>query len=313
MNFKLFFLIIFSFNTAYSNIDSLFLNKIKHFSLNDIESLVDEIKNVKNERDQYVYISLWISDKLSYNSSAVGKKLKYTLETGDAVCRQYAMLTKLICKKVGIKCYDVPGVVKLSGESVIVEEHLWNIVEINGVSFVSDITWCDKGSYFDSTYMLLNPFVASLTHRSFKKKYNINSVSEDFFIYGPFFYSNFIKIINTSISYNLDNNFYLSFKDNRLKLNMYCGNIVKYISLGFSDLETKHEGYEAERIDYNLDANILDINFQLKSYMVDKEFLILSIKSDRNKERYKTPWFQFNGKNSFSLTVVNNLVESEVY
>jgi len=77
-----------------------------------------------------------------YTSAAAFVEPQGSLTNG-VVCEGYAKALKVICDNLGIPCVCVAG---LSDKSRFGSGHMWNLVQIGGIWYLTDPTWDDSGS-----------------------------------------------------------------------------------------------------------------------------------------------------------------------
>lgn len=116
-------------------------NKVQEIDkkLEEINKSID-IKETDSDREKYEKIVIYIIKKLHYpknpeNLSGYyeGGNLYSALEgDGEAICGNYSSLVQALCVRNNIETY-----------TVISNDHVWNIVNIDGVYYYSDITNMD--------------------------------------------------------------------------------------------------------------------------------------------------------------------------
>ena len=116
-------------------------NKVQEIDkkLEEINKSID-IKETDSDREKYEKIVMYVIKKLHYpenpeNLSGYyeGGNLYCALEgDGEAICGNYSSLVQALCVRNNIETY-----------TVISNDHVWNIVNIDGVYYYSDITNMD--------------------------------------------------------------------------------------------------------------------------------------------------------------------------
>lgn len=122
------------------------------------------LKDLPQTDDEYI-AELAIHDRLAaactYHTAAAQSNSEdayphaYTaygaLVEGRAVCEGYSRAMQLLLHRVGIPCTLVTGQAKETGE-----EHMWNLVTVNGRNYHLDVTWDDSEDILTHTFMNLS-------------------------------------------------------------------------------------------------------------------------------------------------------------
>lgn len=180
-------------STDYTRADELALS-VK--SNGDINRLTTDLTGaLPNQTLKARAIFRWITDNISYDykffnkyyiggkdpknfscqGDSVGCAIKKTAWENDiinntlsdkkGVCQGYAMLFKKMCNIAGIEAEFVPGYVRTNPYEIGTPgnlSHAWNLVRLNGISYLLDATWAAGGCPNDENGMLT----------SFQKHYN---------------------------------------------------------------------------------------------------------------------------------------------
>ena len=82
-----------------------------------------------------------ITEMTTYNAKAPSYKSEADgpLVYGEALCEGYAKAFMYLCQSVGIQCFCVAG---YAGE-----DHMWNMLQLDGEWYHMDTTWDDSGTY----------------------------------------------------------------------------------------------------------------------------------------------------------------------
>lgn len=113
----------------------------------------DMIEDLEGESDYEK--SLLLHDRLAYlveydfsenNQNAYG-----ALVENECVCAGYARSYQYLLNQVGIPAWTVTGV-SVNPDSGKSEGHAWNMVQIDGQWYYSDVTWDDQGDDADEIY-----------------------------------------------------------------------------------------------------------------------------------------------------------------
>lgn len=83
---------------------------------------------------------VWIHDKLICQTTYVRgiKTIEETLNTRQADCMGYSRTMAALLDTVGIPCRTITGIANN-------EAHMWNVVTLDGESYLLDVTWDDLG------------------------------------------------------------------------------------------------------------------------------------------------------------------------
>ncbi|MGN1114636.1 MAG: fibronectin type III domain-containing protein [Oscillospiraceae bacterium] len=111
---------------------------------NIINSIAAKTKNM-SQYDKVKYFHDYIINKCSYTASGNNIFSAYgCLVEGQAVCQGYSNAFNLLCTKAGIACINITGnAVNPNGET---ENHMWNMVKVNGRWYHIDVTWDDQSA-----------------------------------------------------------------------------------------------------------------------------------------------------------------------
>ena len=130
---------------------------------NQIETILKAMPIGLGQFDREEYLFNYLVSHCSYNYAAADDQTQWeaftsygALADGSAVCEGYSRAMQLLCEYAGIPCSLVRG----SGAGV---GHMWNALEIDGLWYHLDVTWCDN------TFPIYNYFnvptsVIDLTH-----------------------------------------------------------------------------------------------------------------------------------------------------
>lgn len=138
-------------------------------SFDTVELLAAQIdSSFDNDLDKVYAVYWWITHHIEYSYRALPKydlisrkairedrdnyktiKSKeianFTISNNYAVCEGYSVLFESLCDELGIECRKVTGFGKVSpediGKRIDDTNHAWNIVTIDGESFLVDSTW----------------------------------------------------------------------------------------------------------------------------------------------------------------------------
>ncbi len=151
----------------------------KHYSSKQIERFVDKTprdvennipklvsfltKPFDNDYDKAKAISFWIASRISYdeylynNGSATrlrdtyfGQKPKELLKSRVGICGDFAELFKEMCRRAGIRAYNIRGYAYPSGRRLTLSQkrsqgHVWNYFIFNNKKVYVDTTFMANG------------------------------------------------------------------------------------------------------------------------------------------------------------------------
>ncbi len=121
----------------------------------ELDKKLDELTKGLDGKSQYEK-SLILHDRLAATTSYVSNDLDQTaygaLVKGVAVCAGYTKAYQLLLQKVGITSWYVSGDSKEPDENGSTS-HAWNLVNIDGEWYYTDVTWDDKDTLY---YYYLN-------------------------------------------------------------------------------------------------------------------------------------------------------------
>ncbi len=124
----------------------------------------------KDEASKVLAMSYWISRNIKYQYSGLGSRTieiktpEKVLKTKKALSIEYARLFIAMCDAVNIKAEQVDGYVKefdfLPGDTLFKAEHTWNIVRIDSIWHIVDLTYA--GSTFDTEVSKSSKFMYTI-------------------------------------------------------------------------------------------------------------------------------------------------------
>jgi hypothetical protein len=129
--------------------------EVRNSMVEDVQSVVDSVVESVQGLDDFETVKVfhdYIITHCDYDTSAENSLNAYgALVEGKAVCEGYSRAFKYLCDTVGIPCELVLGTAE--------GEHMWNLVQLNGQWYNSDITWDDPenkgGDYIAYNYFNL--------------------------------------------------------------------------------------------------------------------------------------------------------------
>ena len=228
---RFFFLLFFfalgiSYSQDYTKVDSIVSKYPKRFGsaaklakliTNDFDKDSDKVRavfywianNVKydpkyNDKFGFVYGDKadFLEKEKKYNAKLAGR----VLSKGAAVCEGYSVLFTAVCSDLGITSRVVSGAAKTMASDIgkrFYSDHSWNIVEINGKSFLIDVTW-GAGSYdtsfkkeLDNSFYLADPktFINRHYPENYKDALLKEKISKEQFSRAPLLYESDFTLI----------------------------------------------------------------------------------------------------------------------
>lgn len=105
------------------------------------QKVIDKALAQDNLFDRVLVIHNAITEMTTYNAKAPSYKSEADgpLVYGEALCEGYAKAFMYLCQSVGIQCFCVAG---YAGE-----DHMWNMLQLDGEWYHMDATWDDSGTY----------------------------------------------------------------------------------------------------------------------------------------------------------------------
>lgn len=101
--------------------------------------------NGKSDYEKSLILHDRVCDAVVYTGSSYDQNVIGSLVMGKAVCAGYARGYQLLLQSVGIPAYVVTGHSK--GQA-----HAWNLVELDGEQYYTDVTWDDQNDLGDYIY-----------------------------------------------------------------------------------------------------------------------------------------------------------------
>lgn len=131
---------IFSVNVSYSR-NAAEAEKLKPQFEAAAQKIIDKALAQDNLFDRVLVIHDAITEMTTYNAKAPSYKSEADgpLLYGEALCEGYAKAFMYLCQAVGIQCFCVAG---YAGE-----DHMWNMLQLDGEWYNMDVTWDDADTY----------------------------------------------------------------------------------------------------------------------------------------------------------------------
>ena len=105
------------------------------------QKIIDKALQKDDLFERVLVIHDSITEMTTYNAYAPSYKSEADgpLVYGEALCEGYAKAFMYLCQSVGIECFCVAG---YAGE-----DHMWNMLKLDGEWYHMDVTWDDVGTY----------------------------------------------------------------------------------------------------------------------------------------------------------------------
>ena len=120
---------------------------------NNADALIEEAMALDTVEQRLKHFFSYIKDNVGYDSSHQDDSNTWQMiwvfdedEDTNVVCEGYAKAFKYLCDSIGVECYLVTGTARLknnAGSGVSTSLHMWNVVVLDGNSYLVDITNCD--------------------------------------------------------------------------------------------------------------------------------------------------------------------------
>jgi transglutaminase/protease-like cytokinesis protein 3 len=135
-------------------------------------------KNCNSEQEKVDKISGWICQNIKYDIKSYQKlsekyeKSKEILRSRKALCGGYSRLFVEMCQAAGIDVYYVTGYSRGSSfhenEPQFFEDHAWNVVKIDGIYRLLDVTWMAGSVGYKKE--LIRKIYCSIVNKPFVRK-----------------------------------------------------------------------------------------------------------------------------------------------
>ena len=265
-------------------LDSLIapIGQCKNKSLREISDLLK--LRQKNDLLQYSVIAKWVVNNFNYSLNAKGKNINYALKSRNAVCMQYAIIIDSLSTNCGLETEYITGFAKSSktiGRDGL-EYHAWNSVKIDGIIYLSDITWSDfevdrsnnQQGNLGRTYFLMEPSKFILTHYPDERKQKYTKYSWSNFKKSPIYYWGIAEYFH--LYFQAENNIKLHYSRQVIKIELFDneGDMSEYNILGmYIEIIPKNNSNEKSNVIYEftkinlVDKDRLKFTFNLKNEM----------------------------------------------
>ncbi len=166
-----------------------------------VRTVADEIlKGISadmSQTDIVAYFHDTIITSCEYSETANSDNVYGCLVEGKAVCEGYSRAMQYLCTLVGVKCIIVTGVAE--------EDHMWNMVEIDGQWYHIDLTWDDPrynppiADYVSHTYHNVTTEDISVDHIIDESNFTVpvaDSTAANYYVYTSRFYDSYEEALN---------------------------------------------------------------------------------------------------------------------
>jgi len=147
----------------------------------------------------------WLVDNVTYETEETGSESDAygAIVDRKAACEGYAKAAKLLFDLTGIECYVVSGVSKAFAEQP--ENHMWNIVNIEGDYYHLDVTWDDPINQTGAgepryAYFNLTDGEISKTHSGYQSANACAATRENFFVKNGLYFEEYNENTEKSIA-----------------------------------------------------------------------------------------------------------------
>ncbi len=242
-----------------------------------VRSAADEILNGvsadMSQTDIVAYFHDTVITNCEYSETANSDNVYGCLVEGKAVCEGYSRAMQYLCTLVGVKCIIVTGVAD--------EDHMWNMVEIDGKWYHIDLTWDDPrynppiDDYISHTYHNVTTADICIDHIIDESSFTVpvaNSTAANYYVYTGRLYDSYEEARNrlpqVFKSAAEENSFDISVKFSNKEA--FDDTVVRLFSSENTDM--------AQIID-NANATLSNgtISKSNLTYMTDEDFMIIKI------------------------------------
>ena len=171
-------------NYNYTKIDSVIVSK--NFSVENFlkYAKLNYIKDMEKSRACYSFVINYMkySNYITTQEYVIGYKDAIRLKKG--VCYNYSCLYKYLCNELGLKCEMVSGFYKRLDPFYnrgTLEPHGWNMVTIDNINYLTDVTADDNRSeYISKSWYIINPEVFIETHYPYEQYFLKNMITRTY-------------------------------------------------------------------------------------------------------------------------------------
>lgn len=112
-----------------------------------VNSIIDGLPQNAGEYEKELFIHDWLIDNCAYKTAQEEYGIEHTaygaIVNGEANCEGYSRAAQLLMYACGVDNYVVSGQAVNEGGT---QNHMWNIVKVDGEWYNADITWDDPVS-----------------------------------------------------------------------------------------------------------------------------------------------------------------------
>ena len=144
------------------------------------DSVLAEAKKLPDDYRRLKYVHDWISENTVYNDSGKyhTKRADGPLLHGEAICSGYSKALMYFAQELGIPCLCIEGYTK--------EEHMWNMVKLDGSWYHVDMTYDDPITSSGANALRYDYFLVSDStirkDHTISKQIAIPSAPEDYLL-----------------------------------------------------------------------------------------------------------------------------------
>jgi transglutaminase/protease-like cytokinesis protein 3 len=134
-----------------------------------IQNIIEQAPDNSDDFETELYLHEQLTVRCTYDHDAATKGYDYNphaytifgaLVNGKAVCEGYSRAMQLLLKNV-----DIPSTLVVGKSAASGEQHMWNMVTINGQNYHLDATWNDTNDNNRHNYFNVTTQQISISHR----------------------------------------------------------------------------------------------------------------------------------------------------
>jgi len=170
-----------------------------------VQELLGKVpKNASDfEKELFVHDAIISACEYTNTGDADESSAYGALVENKASCEGYARAMKIMMDALGIPCYLLGG--SASDDDGRTENHMWNIIAINGEYYHVDLTWDDpvspdKRSDLRYVYFNLSDKQISRTHTNYQSVNPCTATAANYFVKKQLLFKNYDKAARSSIA-----------------------------------------------------------------------------------------------------------------
>lgn len=170
-----------------------------------LDAFIQSVNTALSDFEKQVLVHDWVVKNCTYNNEAIEmESTPYSaIVDGKASCEGYARAAKLALDALGVPCMLVSG--KAENEQGAEQNHMWNLVQIEGKFYHMDLTWDDpisqKGEE-DERYTFLNLTDEDIlkSHYDFDVAHTCDSMDANYYVKTGVYFTAYNKATRTAIA-----------------------------------------------------------------------------------------------------------------